>query len=58
MEVGGLALTGSSPLARMDQPRGNLAAMEKKPGDIELDILLSGDDTTAVINLQDLPRWQ
>ena len=41
MEVGGLALTGSNPLAQMDQPRGNLAAMEKKPGEIELDMLLA-----------------
>ena len=55
MEVGGPALMVSNPLAQMGQPRGNLAVMEKRPGEIELDMLL-GDDT--MIHSQDLPRWQ
>jgi len=36
VEVGGLALMGNNPLARMDRPRGNLAVMEKKPGPAQM----------------------
>jgi len=35
VEVGGPALMVNNPLARMDQPRGSLAVMEKKPGEIK-----------------------